>query len=94
VTRFWRSVVARQRPIVAVCAVVAVLLAACSDGGGPVSTSPASDTPSASMTTTSSPKLPPGVPSVRVPIDIKAFVADPCKGITEPQKQALSEREL
>jgi hypothetical protein len=29
---------------------------------------------------------------VRVPIDIKAFVADPCKGITEPQKQALSEK--
>jgi hypothetical protein len=81
------SVIAGQRLIVAVRAVVAIaLLTACSNGGGPAPTS------QASATTTSRPKLSDEVPSVRVPLDIKAFVADPCKGITEPQKRALSEK--
>ncbi|MBP2325380.1 hypothetical protein JOF56_005765 [Kibdelosporangium banguiense] len=86
--------IARRRLIAAVCVVVfAGLLAACSDGGGAAPTSPASaTTPPASNTTTSSAKLSAGVPSVRVPLDIKAFVAEPCKGITEPQKRALSEK--
>jgi hypothetical protein len=44
------------------------------------------------MTTTSRPTLSAGVPSVRDPLDISAFLAEPCKGITEPQRQALSEK--
>jgi hypothetical protein len=86
-------VIARQRMIAAVCVVVfAGLLAACSDGGGAAPASQSATIPPASNTTTSSPKLPPGVPSVRVPLDIKAFVTEPCKSITEPQKRALSEK--
>jgi hypothetical protein len=82
-----------RRPIVAVCAVVAVLLAACSDGGGAAPTSPVSvTTPPASTTTTSSPKLSAGVPSVREPLDISAFLAEPCKAVTEPQRQALGQK--
>jgi hypothetical protein len=86
-------VIARHRLIVVVCAVVAIALpTACGNGGGPAPTSPVSATPPASMTTASSAKLSDGVPSVRVPLDIKAFVAEPCKGITELQKRALSEK--
>jgi hypothetical protein len=29
---------------------------------------------------------------VRDPLDISAFLAEPCKGITEPQRQALSQK--
>jgi hypothetical protein len=85
---------ARQRRIAAVGAVVAVLLAACSGGGGVAPTSPASvTTPPASITTTSRPTLSAGVPSVRDPLNFSsALLAAPCEGITEPQRQALSQK--
>jgi hypothetical protein len=78
---------------VAFAAVATALLAACSNGGAVAPTTPASVTTApASTTATSNTRPSNGVPPVSEPLNVSAFLAEPCKVITDPQRQALSQK--
>jgi hypothetical protein len=88
-------VTAHRRPAATIAAALtaALLLTACSNGGGPAPTSPVPVT-TTSASTTKSPTGTGDIAPVRKPLNINTFITEPCKTITDPQRQALAQNSI